>query len=780
MSDPIQSNRAGIWRRSVVVSAALVLAVFSLPMMTADANEPSEPVTGGSITWGVKESFRSYIVSNIAHGSVTVAGGATDNGSVTTFVNATGDWSDSAGEARTAGSVRFVGHKNELDVTISNPRLVNKASGAQLVVDVLDSTGASKTDVVFATVNLAGRVTKTATTVKVNAAPATLTKAGEAAFIYDGFPMYTAGEQLDPISATFDVASTPEPTEPTTGPTTAPTAEPTVEPTTAPTTAATTQPTVSPSPKPKPNTSPKAKSGELVWGVKTSFRSYITGPIARGSVSVSAGAKATSGGYWFGQSSTSAKAPNPVGTTTYRGGVQFTGHHGELNLALSAPAVRVTSANSAMLTAHVAGKGRVNVAVVTLSAAKRTTAAGWVQYASAPAALTPAGSTLFARDGSEFYPPGTPMDPVTFSIGSSASKSSRATAAGTSVVSAASTASNWTAPTSPPATTGLLVKQDEVNAGDEIAVSGEGFAPNETGIRVVLHSTPTILAQDVTADGAGKATWQGVIPATVEPGKHTLTFQGSVSRGVVLEIGAAEKIVGCELTDGRLDWGFKESFRAYVSGSIANGDWSTSGNASYKTPEFTWSKGVGVQAEDGDSGELKFTGEVKFTGHSGALDTSISNPVVTFVDNETAALAVDYSGGTMDAAMAGKDDRTTTAGVQFADLDLAAGKMTTDGQVVTITDIPTTLTAAGNAVFPNYAAGAALDPVTLTFTVATDCAATNLASTQTDEQVVVTPTSGGGNGPSWLPWVGGMVLGAAASALITVMIMRRRIPGAPA
>ena len=171
---------------------------------------------------------------------------------------------------------------------------------------------------------------------------------------------------------------------------------------------------------------------------------------------------------------------------------------------------------------------------------------------------------------------------------------------------------------------------------------------------------------------------------------------------------------------------------------------------------------------------------MNFTWHSGALDTSISNSVVTFVDNETAALAVDYSGGTMDAAMAGKDDSTTTAGVQFADLDLAAGKMTTDGQVVTITDIPATLTAAGNAVFPNYAAGAALDPVTLTFTVATDCAATNLASTQTDEQVVVTPTSGGGNGPSWLPWVGGMVLGAVASAIVTVMIMRRRISGATA
>ena len=50
------------------------------------------------------------------------------------------------------------------------------------------------------------------------------------------------------------------------------------------------------------------------------------------------------------------------------------------------------------------------------------------------------------------------------------------------------------------------------------------------------------------ADAAGRATWKGTIPATLEPGKHTLTFQGSVDRGVVIDVAEAEKIVGCELS----------------------------------------------------------------------------------------------------------------------------------------------------------------------------------------------------------------------------------------
>ncbi len=725
---------------------------------TTQPTTPAGDVTGGTITWGLKESFRTYLTGPIAHGRITVQAPATDNGSRTTFRSATGTWSSTSGNVSTSGGVNFTGHHGDLNLTISAPRIAFNAKVARLLVDAKTSDGTTYTGLAVANLDLSGSISVGNGKVTISNAPATLTKAGESLFNYNGSAMYPAGTVLDPVSATLNVKNAVVPTTP----------KPSKKPT----------PTKTAKPKPSKGSKKsetKGHAGALSWGFKASFRSYITGPIAKGSVSLSGGASAVSGGYRFGQGSTTATPPNAIGTTGYRGGVQFHGHQGELNLSFSQPTVRVTSATSGVLSAQVAGRGKVDLAIVDLSRASRATAQGWVQYSGAPAALTAAGSGLFSYNGNAFYPAGSLVDPVTFSVGSTATGGS----SGATTVAAAAT-TTWTPPATPPATTGLTVTQDDVRAGDEIEVSGSGFTPNESGIRVVLYSAPMVLADNVTADATGKATWKGTIPATIEPGEHTLTFQGSVDRGIVLQIGKAEQIIGCQVTDGQLYWGFKESFRAYVSGSIANGDWTTDGNASYETPQFAWAKGEGARAGDTGAGSIDFTGGILFSGHSGALKTTIADPVVTFTDTQKAVLSVDYSGTTMEEAMSGGDAVEVKKDVPFVDLDLASGVATSTGSSVTIADIPTTLTTAGATVFPNYEAGTAFDPVTLTFTVDENCSTGAPPQLEDEDEAaaaVVTPTSGTASGDrsAWLPWVGGALLGAAAACAGTVLFMRRRV-----
>ncbi|SKB08319.1 Htaa protein [Aeromicrobium choanae] len=728
--------------------------------------EPTEPapttppandakVTGGSLAWGLKQSFRSYLKMGFVAGATEALVPATDNGTRTTFVSASGTWSSKVVDVRTSGGVRFTGHHGVLDFTVRNLRLVVDGRRSELRADVRDSEGNDLRNLAFATVDLQGRTKAARNAVTIAGAPVTLTRAGEAMFDYSGSPMYSAGTALDPLNGTITVQG------------------------------ATAPPKTSPVAKPAKTTQPKGdrgrgardgRAGELTWGVKASFRSYITGPIAKGSVSVSGGAASIGSGYRFGQSSTTATPPSAQGSTSYRGGVKFYGHHGTLDLTISQPSVRVTSGTSATLSASVTGRGRVDLATLDLAAAQRSTESGWVRYAGAPARLTVAGAGMFSYQGRAFYAPGSLLDPVTFSVGSTSSGGAA------SAVVAATTSDDWTPPATPPATTGLTLEQDEVRAGDQVTASGSGFLPNESGIRVVLYSSPIVLAENISADAAGRATWKGTIPATLEPGKHTLTFQGSVDRGVVIDVAEAEKIVGCELSDARLDWGFKESFRAYVSGSIANGDWSTQGDASYETPEFTWSKGDGVLDETTRAGELEFGGAVVFTGHDGALDTTIANPAVTMTDAKSATLSVDYTGGTMDAAMAGKDDRKTIAAVPFADLDLSAGEVSEQGKTVTISGIPATLTSAGSAAFPNYESGAALDPVTLTYTVAEDCAAVAAqpAAGAEDAAAVALDPLAPASSADWPLWLAGTVLLMLASIAGTVLVMRRRTPGADA
>lgn len=154
----------------------------------------------------------------------------------------------------------------------------------------------------------------------------------------------------------------------------------------------------------------RAVSGASIqWGVKESFRSYVTGPIARGSVA---------GGWGAGSG-----AYNPTddrGRVGFGGSVSYTGHGGQLDLTLSDPRVQVTGASSATLYLTVRSKGfngapDVNasgVAFATLSLPAPTESASRIGWSGASATMTAAGAEAFAG----FYSAGTALDPVSFSF----------------------------------------------------------------------------------------------------------------------------------------------------------------------------------------------------------------------------------------------------------------------------------------------------------------------------------------------------------------------------
>ncbi|MCI1964421.1 MAG: HtaA domain-containing protein [Ancrocorticia sp.] len=158
-------------------------------------------VTSGSLSWGLKSSFTSYITSSIANGSWTLSGVTRDGGA---FVfPATGGTFDTATRTGTlyfSGSVHFTGHDGILDLTISNPTLVvNGSTGSvYLTVKGSDMQG-NKVDV--GRVNFANGSFSTVSVsngaLSVSASSVTLTAAGAQAFA--GF--YSAGQALDNLNA---------------------------------------------------------------------------------------------------------------------------------------------------------------------------------------------------------------------------------------------------------------------------------------------------------------------------------------------------------------------------------------------------------------------------------------------------------------------------------------------------------------------------------------------------------------------------------------------------
>ncbi|MBB2977098.1 hypothetical protein FHX49_002695 [Microbacterium endophyticum] len=243
---------------------------------------------------------------------------------------------------------------------------------------------------------------------------------------------------------------------------------------------------------------------------------------------------------------------------------------------------------------------------------------------------------------------------------------------------------------------------------------------------------------------------------------------------------SASAATACEVTSAQLVWGFKESFRSYISGSIANGDWEVNAPVTYETPEFTWPQGSGEYDPERAIGTISFEGGVTFSGHDGLLNTSIGNPTLVF-DEGGAHLLLDVSGVSMSDAMAGNAENVQTATqVRFADLDLAVSPLDAGDGAVTATAIPAAITAEGFAAFGNYEAGTALDPMSVAMTL--DCAAPELEAGSEPEaastsaasvprKVAAETESASGSLFAWVGVGGAAVLIAAVASFIVV---RRR------
>lgn len=172
----------------------------------------------------------------------------------------------------------------------------------------------------------------------------------------------------------------------------------------------------------------------------------------------------------------------------------------------------------------------------------------------------------------------------------------------------------------------------------------------------------------------------------------------------------------CSVTAATLHWGVKESFRSYISGSIANGEWTVSDDMRYETPDFIWDKATGEVAADLSSGNIAFTGAVHFTGHSGAMKLDLADPNIEFEDEDTAYLTLSI--GATDSADSGGE--ATAGSVRAAKIDLTDA-VTSGGSELEIQSATPRLTAEGaaalNGDYGSYVAGEELDPIALTATV---------------------------------------------------------------
>ncbi|WP_053912558.1 HtaA domain-containing protein [Streptomyces sp. SCSIO 75703] len=383
------------FRALVTVLCAVVLGAL-LPATAAHAE--NRTVQGGRLDWGIKSSFQSYVTGPVAKGSYSLTGGAaTVGGSAFRFHSASGSYDGDTGAFRAAfaGGVRFAGHPagdgtNQLELTISRPTVSISGSSGTLFVDVVGKakdTGAVTTSrqVPFAVLFLGGiDMRGGGASVALDNLPATLTAQGAAAFA--GY--YTAGTPLDPVSLSADVRAP------------APKKEPSATPGDA-----------STSPDAKGKTAGgEIRDGAVDWGVRRTFREYVTGEIARGAWTLAAGAQ--DGGALFRFPGGTGTFEDGTLTAAFRGEVRFTGADG-LDLRLAAVRATVKDGEGTLY-ADVASPDLTagKVALVTFAAEDLEPADGLVAVTEAPAKLTARGAEAFGG----MYQEGTEMDPVSLAV----------------------------------------------------------------------------------------------------------------------------------------------------------------------------------------------------------------------------------------------------------------------------------------------------------------------------------------------------------------------------
>ncbi|MGW1776580.1 HtaA domain-containing protein [Streptomyces sp. NPDC002104] len=406
---------------AVATSAAIAATAFVLPAAatgTAPAASAAQgapatiPVVGGTLDWGVLESYRTY-VTTIAQGRITVADGAKKTAKGFTFGSATGAY-DPATHLVTAafkGSVTFTSAAHHFEVKLANPRI---DTGKKLLIIDVTRDGKLTKNVPFAKVAFAGQsmaglgTTLTADAAKLLGSDSYKDKAGDPLTAVLKFPPKPSPSPTPSASATRSPSPSPSPSKTASSP--------------SPSKPAPSKPA---SPKPTAGTSSPATQGpqkilggKLAWGIKESFRTYVQN--AGGTVTPANGAVANGGSFAFGGGKGTLDTKARKLNATFAGNLRF--QYAAHGIDMTFGNVRITAEGdkgSLVLDVKTPAGTKANIPFATLDLAKAdyTAKNGVLTLNAVRTALTAEGSAAFANETTgSMYPVGTRADDVNLTV----------------------------------------------------------------------------------------------------------------------------------------------------------------------------------------------------------------------------------------------------------------------------------------------------------------------------------------------------------------------------
>ncbi|MDO4686386.1 MAG: HtaA domain-containing protein [Corynebacterium sp.] len=487
--------------------------------------------------------------------------------------------------------------------------------------------------------------------------------------------------------------------------------------------------------------------GTFNWGIKESFRSYITEGAAKGEMTL------------LGDASDNGRTPSsddyqivfPVrindvqaedrskGIIPLAGGVHFTGHGGTLDMEITNFRLDVDGSRVGVVVDYTSNEVEDLVPGATPSSVSRTDQTivefdlgqefdftNGIVTLDSTTSFTDGGYELFLKQPK--YKAGESADAVAGEIGCGATggvgSGGGSTGGGTSGSGKKSSgtlgflketteylnAMNNLLTSADKLITNTEKFTDRVTGGDKNSggdkkatggTGGGGAGGGTGGGTGVGGAKPGGGAGGGAAGGGGGA---GNAPAA-GGGGGAAAGGGAVAGASGTDVCTASDSLGVQ--QAQASWGVKQSFQAYITGSIAKGSWSLSG-VDHGNGEFHFAGNSGAVDKEKGTGSVYFPGSMHFTGHDGLLNLKISDLEIQW-SGGSGSLIAEVSSSDMEGNHSDYG-RVALASLNFGSVDVTDSSASGTASAF--------LTSAGSAAFAEfYPEGTELDPVSFSATL---------------------------------------------------------------
>ena len=426
------------------------------------------------------------------------------------------------------------------------------------------------------------------------------------------------------------------------------------------------------------------------WGVKSSFRKYITGPVAGGSQELTGATSNADGSYHFTAAEGTVEADGSYHVKFTGSSVKYTGHHGVLEVTISDLELVIKDGQGSLY-ANISerpynGNTTPNPPVQhdhtligTFDASSLKNEGGQLTLAASDATkvkLSAEATSVFAG----FYQAGQELDALAFSaklVTKQAPAPEKPADPTPEPTQPAPEPSKPADPTPEPSQPAPEQSKPAETPAPQPPQSSEAPAPQPSQTSEAPASNPSKPSEAPSSPPAPQPSQssEAAKPAPAQPPATNAVPRTDVPKGQ-----------GHIIESGNLTWNIRDSFLHYLN-TIARGNITVEGLSKNAAGGLDFTSASGSYDEATKTGQINFAGKVHISGHHGQLNSSFENTRLVIKEGK-GYLVVDAEALNM------QGENRTFKDLVLAEVDLSGA--TLENNVLSAKNAAVTVTVEGS------------------------------------------------------------------------------------